>query len=65
LINQPTLLLADEPTGSLDHQSAQKLGELLVELNREEGVALVVVTHAGELAERMQTVKRIQDGRLG
>lgn len=64
LINQPRLLLADEPTGSLDHHSAQKLGELLVELNREEGVALVVVTHAKELAERMQRVRRIEDGRL-
>jgi|SRR6185436_7725978 ABC-type lipoprotein export system ATPase subunit len=64
LINQPTLLLADEPTGSLDHQAAQKLSELLVELNREEGVALIVVTHAKDLAERMQKVKRLEEGRL-
>ena len=53
LINQPQLLLADEPTGSLDHASAQELGQLLVELNREEGVTLIVVTHAPELARRM------------
>ena len=46
LINQPQLLLADEPTGSLDHTSAQELGQLLLDLNREEGVTLIVVTHA-------------------
>src|SRR5207244_7228959 len=53
LINKPKLLLADEPTGALDHASAQQLGQLLVELNREEGVALIVVTHALELARLM------------
>ena len=65
LINQPQLLLADEPTGSLDHASAQQLGQLLVELNREEGVTLIVVTHAGELAGRMGRVLELRDGRLG
>ena len=64
LINQPKLLLADEPTGSLDHASAQKLGELLVELNREEDVALMVVTHARELARRMGKVLELRDGKL-
>ena len=64
LINQPRLLLADEPTGSLDHASAQQLGQLLMELNREEGVSLIVVTHARELAQRMQRVLAITDGHL-
>jgi ABC-type lipoprotein export system ATPase subunit len=64
LINRPQLLLADEPTGALDHASAQHLGQLLVELNREEGVALIVVTHALELAHRMSRVLAIKDGRL-
>ena len=64
LINRPQLLLADEPTGSLDHVSAQQLGQLLVELNREEGVALIVVTHARELAARMARVLELKDGRL-
>jgi ABC-type lipoprotein export system ATPase subunit len=64
LINQPRLLLADEPTGALDHVSAQQLGQLLVELNREEGVTLIVVTHARELAQRMNRVLVLQDGRL-
>jgi ABC-type lipoprotein export system ATPase subunit len=64
LINQPELLLADEPTGSLDHASAQQLGQLLVELNREEHVSLIVVTHARELAERMGRVMELRDGQL-
>jgi ABC-type lipoprotein export system ATPase subunit len=64
LINQPWLLLADEPTGSLDHASAQQLGQLLVELNREEGVTLIVVTHAKELAAKMGKQLELKDGRL-
>ncbi|MCP3914669.1 MAG: ABC transporter ATP-binding protein [bacterium] len=64
LINRPKLLLADEPTGSLDSASAHALSELLVELNREEGVALVVVTHSGELASAMGRRIEIRDGQL-
>ena len=64
LINQPQLLLADEPTGSLDHASAQQLGQLLLDLNREEGVTLIVVTHARDLAQRMARVLELTDGRL-
>jgi ABC-type lipoprotein export system ATPase subunit len=64
LINQPQLLLADEPTGSLDHASAQKLAQLLLELNREEGVTLILVTHARDLARLMSRVLRLSDGSL-
>jgi ABC-type lipoprotein export system ATPase subunit len=64
LINQPQLLLADEPTGALDHVSATALGQLLVELNQEEGVTLIIVTHALELAKRMRRVVELQDGKL-
>jgi len=64
LINQPRLLLADEPTGALDRGSADALGELLVRLNQEEGVALVVVTHALELAQRMKRTLTLRDGQL-
>jgi predicted ABC-type transport system involved in lysophospholipase L1 biosynthesis ATPase subunit len=64
LINQPQLLLADEPTGSLDHASALQLGQLLLELNREEGVTLVLVTHALDLARRMGRVMGLTDGQL-
>jgi lipoprotein-releasing system ATP-binding protein len=64
LINRPKLLLADEPTGALDQHSAEALGQLLVELNREEGVTLVVVTHSRELAQRMGRVLELKDGKL-
>jgi lipoprotein-releasing system ATP-binding protein len=53
LINRPGILLADEPTGSLDARSAGEVVDLLLEVHREEGAALVVVTHASALAGRM------------
>jgi ABC-type lipoprotein export system ATPase subunit len=64
LINQPKLLLADEPTGSLDRAAADNLAQLLVELNKETGVTLILVTHALDLAERMARVKELRDGIL-
>ncbi len=64
LITKPLLLLADEPTGALDHTSAEQLINLLVELNCEEGVTLIVVTHAEELAGRMQQQYLLRDGIL-
>lgn len=64
LINNPKLLLADEPTGSLDHAASDNLAELLVELNREENVTLIMVTHSLELAERMGRVLELKDGVL-
>ncbi len=64
LINRPRLLLADEPTGSLDSKSSQNLGEILVQLNREEGTTLVVVTHSEELAGLMDPVYMLANGKL-
>jgi len=64
LINQPKLLLADEPTGALDRASAQNLSDLLVQLNREEGVTLIVVTHALDLAKRMERGFELRGGLL-
>jgi lipoprotein-releasing system ATP-binding protein len=64
LINGPQLLLADEPTGALDHAAAEQLAQLLLELNREEGVALIVVTHALDLARKMARVMELKDGVL-
>jgi ABC-type lipoprotein export system ATPase subunit len=64
LINQPKLLLADEPTGALDRASAENLRDLLVELNREEGVALIVVTHSLDLARGMSRTFEMSDGQL-
>lgn len=64
LINQPKLLLADEPTGALDRATADALAALLLDLNREQGTALIVVTHAPELAKRMGRVLELRDGQL-
>lgn len=64
LINQPQLLLADEPTGALDRASSDQLAQLLLELNREENVTLIVVTHALDLAQKMGRVMELQDGVL-
>lgn len=64
LINQPQLLLADEPTGALDRVAAEQLSQLLLELNREEGVTLIVVTHASDLAHKMGRVLELKDGVL-
>lgn len=64
LINSPNLLLADEPTGSLDGVTADNLAQLLVELNREEGVTLILVTHSLDLAARMARVLELSNGVL-
>lgn len=64
LINGPKLLLADEPTGSLDEQTSDSMGDLLATLNREEGVTMVVVTHSRRLASRLSQVRELRDGRL-
>ena len=64
LINEPKLLLADEPTGSLDKVASGNIADLLVELNESEGVTLITVTHSMELAQRMGKVFEISDGQL-
>lgn len=64
LINQPPLLLADEPTGSLDGAAAAEMAKLLRELNEERKVALLVATHSTELAARMKRTVRLRDGML-
>jgi len=64
LINRPELVLADEPTGSLDERAAAALAELLGELNQSEGVALVTATHSPALAARMARRLELAGGRL-
>jgi ABC-type lipoprotein export system ATPase subunit len=64
LINQPPLVLADEPTGSLDKASSEKLADLLVELNRRHGITLIMVTHSQTLAGRMGRVLELSEGML-
>ncbi|MGF7137833.1 ABC transporter ATP-binding protein [Roseimarinus sediminis] len=64
LINQPSIILADEPTGALDEDNAEKLSSLLLELNKEMGTTLVVVTHSPGLAARMDQVYELHSGKL-
>jgi lipoprotein-releasing system ATP-binding protein len=64
LVTKPQVVLADEPTGNLDGANATQVFELMLELNRESGTALVIVTHAPELAARMQKVYRLDTGQL-
>jgi ABC-type lipoprotein export system ATPase subunit len=64
LINSPKLLLADEPTGALDRVNAARLADLLIDLNRNQHLPLIVVTHAVDLARRMDRVLELVDGRL-
>lgn len=64
LINQPLLLLADEPTGNLDRRTADAVGSLLLEVAREHETILVCVTHSLELAGRFRRRAELQDGKL-
>ena len=64
LINQPELVLADEPTGNLDTATATAVGDLLLELAREQSVMLLCVTHSLELAGRFSRRFQLKDGQL-
>jgi len=64
LINRPSLLLADEPTGNLDRATAEAVGSLLLEIGREQNTALICVTHSQDLARRFPVHCELVDGRL-
>jgi ABC-type lipoprotein export system ATPase subunit len=64
LINKPSILLADEPTGSLDSKNADILGNLLAEMNREFGITLITVTHSDSIASKMKLQYKLVDGKL-
>jgi len=64
LVNRPALLLADEPTGNLDHTTADAIGRLMLELQREEQTLMIVVTHSSRLAGLMTRQFELDDGRL-
>ena len=64
LINKPMLLLADEPTGNLDHENAPQIGELLLDIQRQEQMILVVVTHSQELSQKLDQQLELSAGQL-
>uniref|UniRef100_UPI003C77CBED ATP-binding cassette domain-containing protein n=1 Tax=Neisseria bacilliformis TaxID=267212 RepID=UPI003C77CBED len=64
VVGNPPLLLADEPTGNLDRQNAQKVFDMMLDLKAEMGTALVVVTHDDQLAARFDRVLTMTDGQL-
>jgi lipoprotein-releasing system ATP-binding protein len=64
LVNNPSILLADEPTGSLDAKNAEILGELLAEMNREFGLTLILATHSEKLAGKMAQTMILGNGKL-
>ena len=64
IANQPAILLADEPTGNLDHQTADTVFDNLLELVRQHGLAALIATHNSDMAKRMDRIVTLQDGVL-
>jgi len=64
LVNIPVLLLADEPTGSLDKKNSEILGDLLVQMNLDYGLTLILATHSAGLAQKMKTQLILSEGKL-
>jgi putative ABC transport system ATP-binding protein len=62
LVNDPAIILADEPTGNLDTKSGHEIMDLLLNLNRQHGTTLILVTHAPDIAAQSQRIIRIRDG---
>lgn len=64
LVNQPGIILADEPTGNLDSKTEQEIMNLMKQMNKENGTTFIIVTHEQEVAEQSDRVIYLQDGRV-
>lgn len=64
LANKPSVLLADEPTGSLDAKNADILGDLLMEMNKDFDITILLATHSADLAKKMSVTLRLEEGKL-
>jgi ABC-type lipoprotein export system ATPase subunit len=64
LANNPSVLLADEPTGSLDARNAENMGNLLLEMNKQFGITIILATHSKDLADKMARVLHLGEGKL-
>jgi putative ABC transport system ATP-binding protein len=64
LVNKPQLILADEPTGNLDTQTSRDIMAVFQQLNQEQGITIVLVTHEDDIAAFTQRLVRLQDGRI-
>jgi putative ABC transport system ATP-binding protein len=64
LINKPAIILADEPTGNLDSRNSAEIINLLLQLNRDEGLTIILVTHDPEIGERTQRIISFRDGKI-
>ena len=65
LITKPQIILADEPTGALDSKTSVEVMQLLKQLNKQEGITIIVVTHEGGVANETDKIIHIKDGRIG
>ncbi len=64
LVNNPSLLLADEPTGALDAKNSDNLGDILLSMNRDFGITIILATHSAALASKMDKIYRLDEGKL-
>ncbi len=64
LVNQPSIIMADEPTGNLDSKVGQEIMDLLLALNRDQGVTLILVTHDPNIAAQAERIIRLKDGQI-
>jgi putative ABC transport system ATP-binding protein len=64
IVNDPAMIMADEPTGNLDSKVGREIMNLLLNLNKERGTTLIIVTHDAAIAEQTQRVIRLRDGEL-